>query len=62
MWDQLTVESNRECARAAELHAIINMRVSRVQRCAGKKCYLPVALKEPVLCGILESKYTFSIS
>ena len=42
MWDQLTVTSNRECARAAELRAKIDMRVSRVQRCAG--C---VAFKEP---------------
>ena len=54
MWDQLTVTSNRECARAAELRAKINMRVSRVQRCGGKKFYLPAELKEPVVCGIVE--------
>ena len=47
MLDQLTVRSNRECARATDLRAKINMRVSRVQRCAGKKFYLPVALEEP---------------
>ena len=56
MWDQLTLTSNRECARASELHAKINMGVSRVQRCAGKKLYLPVVLKEPVFCGIVEAK------
>ena len=61
MWDQLTVTSNRECTRAAELRAKIDMRLSRVQRCARKKFYLPVALKEPVLCGIVESRYTFLI-
>ena len=37
------------------------MRVSCVQRCAGKKSYSPVALKEPDFCGMVESKYTFSI-
>ena len=53
MWNQLTVTSNQKCARAADLRAKIDMRVSRVQRCAGKKFYLTVELKEPVFCGIV---------
>ena len=53
MWDQLPVTSNRKCARAADLRAKIDMRVSRVQRCAGKKFCLTVALKDPVFCGIV---------
>ena len=31
MWDQVTVTSNRECGGATELHAKIDMHVSRVQ-------------------------------
>ena len=42
MWDQLTVTSNRECAPPTQLHAKSDMRVSCVQRCAGKNFYLPV--------------------
>ena len=42
--DQLTVTSNQECARATQLAAKMDMRVSRVQRWAGKKFYLSVAL------------------
>ena len=53
MWDQLTVTSNRKCAPAAELRAKMDMRVSRVQRCAGNEFYLTVALKEPVFRGIV---------
>ena len=44
MWDHLTVTSNRERARATESRAKIDMRVSGVQRCAGKKFYVRVAL------------------
>ena len=44
VWDQWTGTSNRECARAAGSRAKIDMRVSRVHRCAGNKFYLPVAL------------------
>ena len=61
MWDQLTVTSNRECAPAAELRAKNFMRVLRVQCCGGKNFYLPLAVKEPVLCGIVESRYAFGI-
>ena len=51
--------SNREWAPAAELRANINMRVLRVQRCAGKKVCVPVELKERVFCAFVESKYRF---
>ena len=44
MWEQLTVTNNRDCARAMQLRAKSDMRVSRVQRCAGKKFNLAVAL------------------
>ena len=35
--------------------------VSCVQRCPSRKFCLPVALKEPVFCGIVEPRYTFLI-
>ena len=53
MWDQLNITKNPQCACAAELRAKINMRVLRVQHCAGKKFYLTVSLKEPVFCGMV---------
>ena len=47
MRERLTVTSNRDCARAMQLRARSEMRVSRVQRCAGKKFNLALALQVP---------------
>ena len=56
MWDDLKVTSNGKCARGTQSHAKMDM---RVQRCAGKKFHLPVALGVPLFV-ILQIKYTFS--
>ena len=44
MWDHLTVTGNQKCACATQLRAKMDMHVSRVQRCVGKKFYFPEAL------------------
>ena len=59
MWDQLTVTSNRECARATESRAKVNMRVSRSHRCAGRKFCLLVASQSLFLVELFNSNTGF---